>query len=74
MANIPYKYLIDEEGDTFYPIIGDSSYSGQLPISKGGTSSNTASGARANLGITSGTALPPTAGYSEGDIFLLYNL
>ena len=41
-----------------------------LPILSGGTGADTASGARTNLGITSGTALPETA--NEGDIFFLY--
>ena len=47
--------------------------SGRLSIPYGGTGADTKSGARANLGITSGTELPSEAtGYSEGDIFLLY--
>lgn len=41
-----------------------------LSISEGGTGADTASGARTNLGIKSGTALPETA--NEGDIFFLY--
>lgn len=42
----------------------------QLSVSQGGTGATTASGARTNLGIKSGTALPETA--NEGDIFFLY--
>lgn len=44
---------------------------GNVAVTHGGTGANTASGARTNLGITSGTELP-TEGMSEGDIFFLY--
>ena len=37
------------------------------PLNKGGTGSKTKGGARANLGITSGTASP--TGGSDGDIY-----
>ena len=37
------------------------------PLNKGGTGSKTKSGARENLGITSGTASP--TGGSDGDIY-----
>ena len=37
------------------------------PISRGGTGSNTKSGARTNLGISSGTASP--SGGADGDIY-----
>jgi hypothetical protein len=42
------------------------------PVSKGGTGSSTASGARTNLGIRSGTAAPSDAvgGNADGNIYL----
>lgn len=40
-----------------------------LALNKGGTGATTKTGAKTNLGITYGTALP-TSGMSEGDIFL----
>lgn len=41
------------------------------PVSKGGTGSNTASGARTNLGIRTGTAAPSDAvgGATDGNIY-----
>ena len=42
-----------------------------LEINKGGTGATNKSGARTNLGITSGTTLPSSA--SAGDIFFLYS-
>lgn len=41
-----------------------------VPVANGGTGSTSKSGARTNLGITSGTSLPSSG--SNGDIFLLY--
>lgn len=41
-----------------------------IPVSNGGTGSTSKSGARTNLGITSGTSLPSSG--STGDIFFLY--
>ena len=46
--------------------------SGTLAVSYGGTGSTSKSGARTNLGITSGTSLPSASGYAAGDIFILY--
>ena len=43
-----------------------------VTIAQGGTGAATKSGARSNLGITSGTSLPSASGYSAGDIFILY--
>ena len=42
-----------------------------LPIEKGGTGATSVSGARANMGIYSGTELPETG--ELGDIFILYS-
>ena len=47
-----------------------TSCTGTLTIAKGGTGATSKSGARANLGITSGTSLPSSG--STGDIFFLY--
>ena len=47
-----------------------TSCTGTLTVEKGGTGSTSKSGARTNLGITSGTSLPSSG--SNGDIFLLY--
>lgn len=43
-----------------------------VTVAQGGTGSTTKSGARTNLGITSGTSLPSASGYAAGDIFILY--
>lgn len=43
-----------------------------VSVAQGGTGAATKSGARSNLGITSGTSLPSASGYSAGDIFILY--
>lgn len=42
------------------------------PVSKGGTGASTSSGARANLGIYSGTAAPSDAvgGNTDGNVYL----
>lgn len=45
---------------------------GTLAVTHGGTGGTTKDSARQGIGIYSGTALPDTAGYAEGDIFLLY--
>lgn len=50
MPDIPYKYLQDENGETFYPVTGSSSMVDPVPIAKGGTGASTAAEARANLG------------------------
>ena len=39
------------------------------PVSRGGTGSSTKSGARTNLGITSGTATPSNESGANGDIY-----
>lgn len=45
-----------------------------ITVPQGGTGATNKSGARTNLGITSGTSLPSASGssYSAGDIFILY--
>ena len=43
-----------------------------VTVAQGGTGATSKSGARTNLGITSGTSLPSASGYSAGDIFILY--
>lgn len=50
--------------------LGGTGFSSAVAVSKGGTGATSKSGARTNLGITSGTSLPSTG--SEGDIFFLY--
>ena len=50
MPDIPYKQLIDENGDSFYPVCGASSFSDAVPIAKGGTGADNAADARTNLG------------------------
>lgn len=39
------------------------------PVSRGGTGATTKSGARSNLGITSGTSVPSNSSGSDGDVF-----
>lgn len=39
------------------------------PVNRGGTGSNTKAGARTNLGITSGTAVPNNTSGSDGDVY-----
>ena len=43
-----------------------------VTVAQGGTGAASKSGARTNLGITSGTSLPSASGHSAGDIFILY--
>jgi len=52
MSDIPYKYLQDENGDTFYPMTGNSSFINPVPVNKGGTGGATVASALANLGLT----------------------
>lgn len=52
----------------FYYILTSKS---PVTVAQGGTGSTSKSGARANLGITSGTSLPSNG--STGDIFFLYS-
>lgn len=40
------------------------------PVSRGGTGATTKSGARTNLGITSGTAMPVDGTGDPGDIYM----
>ena len=49
----------------------ETSFVKPVNVASGGTGANTASKARENLGITSGTTLPESA--SAGDIFFLYS-
>ncbi len=56
MPNVPLKQLQDNEED-FFPMVGPSSYSGVMPISKGGTGATTPAAARTALGITAPTPL-----------------
>ena len=46
--------------------------SSTLGVEKGGTGSTSKSGARTNLGITSGTSLPAASAGAAGDVFFLY--
>lgn len=54
MPTIPYKQLKDENGDSFYPVCGASSFSDAVPIIKGGTGAQTAEAAASNLGFVEG--------------------
>lgn len=49
----------------------DNITSGTLPLSRGGVGATSKSGARTNLGITSGTGAPPSSG-TAGDIYIQY--
>ena len=51
MPTIPYKTLIDESGNSFYPMCGESSFSNPVPVSKGGTGAGNVTDAIANLGV-----------------------
>lgn len=55
MPTIPYKYLKDENWESFYPMIGSSSFDEPVDVTNGGTGADTAAGARANLGAISAT-------------------
>lgn len=54
MSTIPYKQLKDENGDSFYPVCGASSFSDAVPITKGGTGADNAADALVNLGAVAG--------------------
>ena len=51
MPTIPYKQLKDENGTSFYPVCGESSFSGAVPLTRGGTGASTAAQARENLDV-----------------------
>ena len=57
--------------DVYYNVLTTKN---TITVPQGGTGATNKSGARTNLGITSGTSLPSASGssYSTGDIFILY--
>ena len=57
--------------DAYYNVLTTKN---TITVPQGGTGATNKSGARTNLGITSGTSLPSASGssYSAGDIFILY--
>lgn len=62
---------IGKTANTNYSILTSKNV---VTVPQGGTGSSNKSGARINLGITSGTSLPnaSSSSYAEGDIFILY--
>lgn len=57
MSDVLIKQLKDKNGNSFYPMLGKSSFSDALPISKGGTGATNAEQARTNLGISAPSSL-----------------
>ena len=51
MSDVPYKYLKDENGNTFYPMTGSTSMVDPVSVVKGGTGADNAEDARDNLGV-----------------------
>ena len=79
MSTIPYKQLKDENGDSFYPVCGASSFSDAVPVTKGGTGADNAADARANLeaitglgAIATGQTFPFTAP-ADGVIYFRFS-